>query len=165
MIEIFCGIILAALLIVGGVLLFPMLKGEYLVGRDIPDESISQFYYTKAASSYPPSCLRYHFHTENGKKLFYCEKREGNHWPLTENDITESGSMELTEEQWTELLTLLHGGTVTKRKESTESGSRGPWMYLYWKNDRSRYQVFSFASLHETASFETFCASLADQIK
>lgn len=130
------------------------------VGKDILPGDISEFYYTKASSTNPPTYLRYHFYTEGSKWVFRFETREGNHFPLTEEDITQSASRALTESEQQDFLALLSGGTVSKMKESTESGDAGPWLYLYHKNDRSKYRQFAFESTARLAEFETFCKAL-----
>ena len=138
-------------------------KKEMIVGKDIKAEDITEFYFTWSGSAYPPDFQRYRFYVEEGKPFFYHETREGDHWPLTETDITLSGSMELSEEEWMKFFELLEGSTVKAREESTESGSRGPWLYLYWKRDRSRYQELSFASLEQRNAFETYCIELKEK--
>ena len=133
---------------------------EKTVGKDIAIEDISEFYYTYATSTYPPDYQRYLFYVDNGTSMFYHEKREGDHWPLSEDDITISGSIELSEEEWSYFFSLLKDGKVKKRSESADSGRSGPWLYLYWNGDRSKYQEFSFASWDAEVSFEEFCVEL-----
>ena len=135
-------------------------NGDLVVGTDIVIEDITQFYYTYATSTYPPKYQRYRFYIKDGKYFFYHEKREGNHFPLGEADITVSGSIELSGEQWAAFFGHLKGGAVEKRKERTESGGSGPWLFLYWKGDRSKYQEFSFVSKGTQISFEELCAKL-----
>ena len=55
----------------------------------------------------------------------------------------------------------MKGGTVTAREDSAESGGTGPWLYLYWTNDKSKYQQFSFESYATEAKFEEFCLTFA----
>ena len=38
---------------------------------------------------------------------------------------------------------------------------KSPWLYLYWTNDKSKYQQFSFESYGTEAKFEEFCLMLA----
>ena len=73
---------------------------ERIVGADIADEDIADFYYTYSTSTDPPFYQRYRFYVEDGKKLFYHETREGGGWPQTEENITLSGTVELTEADW-----------------------------------------------------------------
>ena len=134
---------------------------EMTVGKRVALKDITEFYYTEAASTNPPSYQRYRFYLSDGKYLFYHEKREGDHFPLREADVTVSGTVELSEEQWAEFLACVDGGSVQKRTESTDSGSSGPWLYLYWKGDRSRYQEFSFASTAQQAAFLALCHILS----
>ncbi|MBQ1300502.1 MAG: hypothetical protein IIY25_05280, partial [Erysipelotrichaceae bacterium] len=119
-------------------------SGEKTVGRDIKIDDITEFYYTYSSSTNPPDYQRYRFYVDDGKYMFYHEARKGDHWPLTEDDITVSGKVELTEEQWKEFFGLLNNGKVKKREENLESGDPGPWLYLYWKKDGGEVQEFSF---------------------
>ena len=137
-------------------------RREMVVGKNISPEDITEFYYTYDSSAYPPDYQRYRFYTEDGTGMFYHETREGDHWPLMEEDVTVSGTKELTEEEWEEFCSYLEGGHVRKREESLEDGDAGPWLYLYWKRDQSVYQEFSFASPEAQTSFEEFCQSLKD---
>ena len=141
-------------------MLFGLLKKEFVVGKDIAKEDILQFYYTYDSSTYPPEFQRYRFYTEGGKLLFYHEKREGDHWPVAESDATVTGTKELSETEWDEMFSLLCGGTVRAREEHLESGGRGPWLFLYWKNDRGKIQEFTFASYEKQREFEAFCVAL-----
>lgn len=129
-----------------------------VVGRNIALQDITEFVYTAAASSYPPDYQRYRFYKSEGNHLFYHETRKGTHWPLTENDITVSGTVVLTQQEWSAFLQCLQGGTVEKVTENTESGDSGPWLYLYWNEERYSY---SFASYSERIAFEALCTELA----
>ena len=80
---------------------------------------------------------------------------------ITEQDTTQIGTIELTDGQWRQFCDLVSGGTVKAREESADSGDSGPWLYLYWTNDKSKYQKFSFASYGDEKAFEEFCLSLA----
>lgn len=135
-------------------------SGKKIVGKDIAMQEITEFYYTYSTSTDPPHYQRYHFSVKDGKHVFYHEQREGDHWPLKEKDITVSGTKELSDEEWATFFDLIKGGTVEKRKEDYGSGGSGPWLFLYWKGDRGKYQEFSFASWDAKTSFETFCVAL-----
>jgi hypothetical protein len=138
-------------------------RGEKLVGTDVAMEDVTEFYYTVDASTDPPHYQRYRFYAEEGKYYFFHQKREGDHWPLTEDDATVTGTVELTDAEWGEFFACLRDGTVVKRTESLDSGGRGPWLYLYWNGDKSKYQEFSFASLDRRAAFEELCEKLASR--
>ena len=146
-------VILAAVLL-GGT---GMLNGKKTVGKNIKTGDVKEFYYTYDASINPPKYQRYRFYAEGGKYFFYHEKREGDHWPLTETDATVKGTVELTETQWADFFALITGGTVVKRTEHLESGNAGPWLYLYWSKDRGKIQEFSFATPEDRAAFRQFC--------
>ena len=135
-------------------------KRQMRVGLDIQTTAISEFYYTYSSSTNPPEYQRYHFYKENGKWIFYHEKREGNHWPLTEDDITASGRIELSTDLQDYFFGFLTDGEVSKRKEDTSSGGSGPWLYLYWNGDKSVYQEFSFESYGKLKEFEVFCREM-----
>ena len=70
-----------------------------VVGKDVAPEDISEFYFTYDASTYPPEFQRYRLFKKDGRVFFYHEKREGDHWPLREEDATVTGTTELSEEQ------------------------------------------------------------------
>ena len=138
-------------------------KAELTVGTDIVIGEVTEFFYTLSASTYPPHYRRYRFYRENGGAFFYHEKREGDHWPLREEDVTVSGTRELTEAEWSAFFDLIRDGIVKKREEHLEDGDAGPWLYLYWKGDRSEWQEYSFPSRKALSAFEDFCAALAER--
>ncbi|MBR5931680.1 MAG: hypothetical protein IKZ95_06620 [Lachnospiraceae bacterium] len=133
-----------------------------IVGEKIKKDDITDFYYTYDSSTDPPDYLRYRFFVQDGTCWFHYEKREGDHWPLTEEDISDSVDVELTPDQWQQFYEYLEGGSVTAREESVTSGDAGPWMYIYWKKDKSKYQVFEFESWGRQKEFEEFCKQLKD---
>ena len=135
-------------------------NGSKTVGKNIKIDDVNDFYYTVDASTNPPHFQRYRFYAENGKYYFYHEKREGDHWPLTGEDVTVSGTVELTNDQWQQFFDCINGGKVIKRQEHLESGGRGPWLYLYWKKDKGTIQEFSFESLEKRRAFEQLCLIL-----
>ncbi|MBQ6660354.1 MAG: hypothetical protein IJM57_02860 [Lachnospiraceae bacterium] len=135
-------------------------RKKRIVGKDVTAEEITDFYFTYSSSTNPPEFQRYRLFVESGQHFFYHETREGDHWPLTEDDITVSGTVLLSEEQWKEFTGLLIGGTVREREDSAESGSSGPWLYLYWKRDRGKYREFSFADRNTENAFEERCVAL-----
>lgn len=137
-------------------------RKSYVVGKDIKAEDITEFYFTEASSTYPPEYQRYKFSADNGKYVFTHEKREGDRFPLTEEDVTVTGSFEMTKDQWDCFLELIRDGEVEKRKEAVSSGASGPYVYLYWKKDRSVYQKFSFCSYEKMQAFSDFCDELTD---
>ena len=137
-------------------------NGVYVVGVDIEPEDVTEFYYTVSTSTFPPHYQRYRFYKEDGAYKFFHETREGEHFPLTEADATQTGTVELSGDQWSDLLVLLVGGRVIARQEHLEDGDSGPWLYLYWTGDKGDVQEFSFASAAERFGFEKFCESLRD---
>ncbi len=136
---------------------------ETVTNRKIPLDDVTEFYYTYENINFDASFQRYRFYREDGKYMFQHETRErpGKYGPTTEEDITNSGTFELTAEEWKDFLTFLKDGTVSARNDFSESGSSGPWMFLYWKNDKGKYQVFEFSNYVARAQFEEYCSSLA----
>ncbi len=155
-------IIIAALLVAAAVVISAALlkPSVYTVGKSIKVSEITEFYFTRASSANPPYYRRYRIYNDNGKYMLYHEKREGDAFPLTEKNITSSGSLELGEEEKRALFECLDGGTVKKRSENTESGDDGPWTYLYWTGDKGKYQAFTFASVDKKTEFESLCEEL-----
>ncbi len=166
------------LLIITGIMFIAMLAGctaneeagemsllnkKMIVGTDIAFENINDFYYTEENINYGAYYQRYRFYVEDGKHLFFHETRErkNDYGPCTEEDTVQIGTIELSDDQWSEFTALINGGTVTARKDSADSGGSGPWLYLYWTNDKSKYQQFSFESYGTEAKFEEFCLMLA----
>lgn len=137
-------------------------KNEFVVGKDIAITEIKDFYYTIDASTNPPVFQRYRFTSKNGKYTFYHEKREGDTWPLTEKYITVSGTTELSDVQWRDFFNCIDNGKVTERIDDAKSGKRGPWLYIYWENDKGIYQVFEFATHGQRKAFEKFVLRLMD---
>ncbi|MBR2644223.1 MAG: hypothetical protein IKD54_02930 [Clostridia bacterium] len=136
--------------------------GVCVVGRDIEQEDITEFYFTISTSTCPAFYQRYRFYTENGKYYMFHETRKGEEWPLTEKYTTKIGTVKLTDAQWNEFYEFLKDGRVTARSEHLEDGASGPWMYLYWPGDCGDYQEFSFAQSGMKLSFEDFCESLCE---
>ncbi|MBO4313431.1 MAG: hypothetical protein J5838_03985 [Desulfovibrio sp.] len=130
------------------------------VGTDVGIGDVTEFYYTYSTSTNPPEYQRYRFYLKEGKPAFHHERREGDRWPLTEKDVTVSGGRHLSGQEWAEFFDTLKGGTVRNREEHTESGDSGPWLFLYWKGDRSKCREFSFANYGSRLAFEALCSRL-----
>ncbi len=139
-----------------------LFRSGKIVGKDIPTSDITDFYYTEENINYDAYYQRYRFYVEDGKHLFFHETRErrNNYGPCTEDDTTLIGTIELTDEQWSQFADLVNRGTVKARDDSAEAGGTGPWLYLYWTNDKGKVQQFSFESYSTQARFEEFCLSL-----
>ena len=137
-----------------------MFRAEKVVGKDIELSKVQQFYYTYSTSTNPPDYQRYRIYLEDGKYWFYHEQREGDHWPLTEDDITVSGTKELSLMEREAFFDLLSGGRVIKRELDITDGKAGPWLYLYWDGDKGEWQQFSFAKPAMVQQFEEFCEKL-----
>lgn len=120
-------------------------------------DGFTDFYYTYDASTFPPHYQRYRFYVEEGKHFFYHETREGGGWPQTEEDITASGTIELTEEEWQIFFSKLKGGTVKSPEDEVETGDAGPWTYIYRGNGQEEYE---FPSYEARLAFEEYCEEL-----
>lgn len=140
----------------------PLFSGEMTVGKDIRIEDITDFYYTEENINYDAYYQRYRIYLEDGKHMFFHETRErkDDYGPCTEDDTTLIGTVELTDDQWSQFTDLISGGTVKAREDSADAGGSGPWLYLYWKDDKGVYQVFSFDSYGTEVKFEEFCRGL-----
>ena len=132
------------------------------VGTDVAFEDITDFYYTYASSTFPPDYQRYRFYVQDGQHWFFHETREGETFPLTEEDATVTGTLALSDADWARFCGYVAGGTVKDREESIEDGDAGPWMYLYWEGDRGECQEYTFASWDARTGFEAFCETLRD---
>ena len=138
---------------------------ETLTNRKIPLEDVTEFYYTYDNIHFDASFQRYRFYKEDGKYMFEHETRNrpGAYGPTTKEDVTDAGAIALTPEEWEDALSLLQSGTVSARKDDGESGGAGPWTFIYWKNDKGKYQVFEFSTVEARTHFEGYCASLAEE--
>ncbi len=136
---------------------------ERTVGKDIRRDDVRDFYWTYDASTNPPAFLRYRFYIEDGAYRFFWERREGNHWPLTEPDRTAFATIDLTEAEWDAFWACIENGTVTRRSDNADSGDSGPWTFLYWEGDKGKWQVFSFASWDAENQFNTLCETLRER--
>ena len=136
-----------------------------IVGKDIMSDDITDFYYTEENINYHAYYQRYRFYVEDEKHFFFHETRErkNEYGPCTEEDTTQTGTIELSDEQWSQFYSLVTGGVVKEREESNEEGDTGPWLYLYWTADKSKYQQFSFPTYAQGQSFVDYCISLTEE--
>ena len=130
-----------------------------VVGKDIKNESVSDFYYTEENINFDAYYLRYRFYLEDNTPMFFFERRErpGDYGPTTEEDAVEKGTLELSEEEWKSFLNTIEGGAVRKREEDVSSGSTGPWMFLYWANKDGS---FTFENAEKQEAFLMLCEEL-----
>ena len=136
---------------------------ETVTNRKIPVEEITEFYYTVENINYDAFYQRYRFYKEDGKYMFQHETRErpGQYGPATKEDITNSGTFELSGAEWKDFLTCLKDGTVSAIKDSGESSSSGVWTFIYWKKDKGRYRVFEFPDYETRVRLEEYCSLLS----
>ena len=143
----------------------PDTKMNTITDMHIPVEDITDFYYTYENINYNAFYQRYRFYREDGAYMFHHETREKpeDYGWTTEEDITASGTFALSEQEWKDVMALLENGKVTKREDSLSDGSSGPWMYIYWKHDKSIYQKYAFSSGADRLAFENYCSALAER--
>ena len=144
---------------------FPYIKvpdgGKFVREHDeagLTADEIVDFYYTCSTSTYPPFFQRYRFYKKNGRYYFYHETREGGDWPQTEEEITVSGTLALTEDEWTVFFSYLDGGTVKEPEAEIVDGDDGPWMYVYRGKGQEEYE---FPSYQARLAFEAFCEEMS----
>lgn len=138
-----------------------------IVGKDIKIEDVNDFYYTYSHINFNPVYQRYRFYVENNKYMFFHDKREkkNEYGYLTEKDSVRNGTFEISKQDFETFFDFLKEGTVIKRQESTTTGDSGPWMYLYWKNDKGKIQEFSFKSYDTKERFVNYCEKLISRNK
>ena len=158
----FLSFVLVLLLIMGTGCAEGKLRDDKTIGSEISLEAITDFYFTYSTSTYPPFYQRYRFYSEGENYFFYHETREGGGWPQTEEDITASGTVELTKEQWEVFCDLLLNGSAKKREESLLDGDAGPWLFIYWTGGEKEGREYAFESWEKASAFEDFCISLAE---
>lgn len=141
---------------------------ETINGTDIAFEDVVDFYYTYDWIGYNAFYQRYRFYVEDGKYLFFHETRktEDDYGWNTEEDITASGTRELSDEEWKTFLEFLNKGTIQTPEESADAGdgASGPWQYVYYRKGKDTERMeFLFDSLGSRTDFEEFCAALAGE--
>ena len=154
--------VIASVILVG--IVFTLIFGiggnrKMIVGKDVKIADITEFFYTCSSSSYPPSFFRYHFSIEDDKYMYHYEKREGKSWPLSEENITDSVSVELSHEDWEKFFDCLDGGILTKRSENISDGGKSKDIFMYCKGELSNYQEFSFETHSKEKVFDELCKS------
>lgn len=137
-------------------------KNDMVVGEDIKEDDIREFYYTIENINLDSYYLRYKYYAKDGKRMFFFEERErpGEYGPTTEDDTIAKTEFELTDKEWSKFCEIIAGGTVRERNDDPEDGGRGPWTYLYWTGDEDKYQEYSFESQSSRKSFEQLSESL-----
>lgn len=140
-------------------------EGTMIVGKDIKENDINEFYYTKENINYDAYYLRYLFYVKDGKRMFFFEERErkGDYGPTSEADVKAKAEFELSDDEWSEFISIINGGEVKAREENIETGGSGPWTFLYWSGDKGKYQEYSFESYGARVGFESFCEELAEK--
>ena len=136
-------------------------RAEAVVGDDIAPEEIDEFYYTVDAPLAESFSQRYRYVVEDGARRLYHESRQGDAWPLTEEDAVASGTVALTDEDWAAFCDCLRGGTVKRPSDEVIDGDEGPWMFVSWAGDGGEAWEFAFASSEKRAGFEALSSRLA----
>ena len=138
------------------------MSDRYIIGSKVRESMVYDFYYTEENINYNAYYLRYRFYKEDDKYFFFYDirKKENDYGPATEQDRIAFGTVELEYYQWSRFIDTIDHGKVKKRKESTESGDRGPWTYLYWEGDKDIEQQYSFQSYEKQQQFVQLCEEL-----
>jgi len=139
---------------------YQVVKKGKVVGKNIKEDKIEEFYYTYSTSTNPAFYQRYYFHKVDEKWLFFHETREGSAFPLTEEYTTAKGETEITEEQYLRFYACIEKGVVTARKDNVNSGNDLSF-FLYWKGDKGKNQVFEFENQGKEQVFVKLCEELA----
>lgn len=158
-------LILISGIIIGALFMFGNRKR--VVGKDIRIEDVNDFYYTYSNINYNAKYQRYRFYVEDNKYMFFHDTREkkNDYGFLTEEDSIRNGTLEISRQEFEKFFDYIKDGVVIKRQESVESGDSGPWMYLYWKNDKGSIQQFSFRSYETKQEFVDYCEELIEKHK
>ena len=139
-------------------------KGEKFPGTKISLTDVVDFYYTYEWIGYNAEYLRYRFYMEDGKHWFYHEARkvENDYGPAGKDDITSTGTVELSQEDWDKFLGLIKDGKISKPEESTSTGDSGPWLYIYYIKGKDTVRMaYAFDPHAAISDFEEYCAELA----
>lgn len=140
-------------------------KGSIIVGEDIKEDDIGEFYYTIENINLDAYYIRYKFYTDDGKHMFFFEERQrpDDYGPTTEEDTIAKTEFEISDKVWLSFYDTITGGTVCERDDDPEDGDSGPWTYLYWSGDRDKYQKYSFGSQSGRKEFEQLCGKLVEK--
>lgn len=129
----------------------------------IGEARFRDFYFTYASTTDPPKFQRYRIYADGEGRYFYHEKREGHKVFLTEDDITISGTIGMTDEEWQKFWAIIKDGTVSERTEDTRSGGSGPWLFIYWDGDGDTKQVLDLAEPAAAMELEKLCEELKER--
>ena len=140
-------------------------KGSIIVGEDIKEDDIGEFYYTIENINLDAYYIRYRFYTDDGKHMFFFEERlrPDDYGPTTEKDTIAKTEFEISNKVWLSFYDTITGGTVCERDDDPEDGDNGPWTYLYWSGDGDKYQKYSFGSQSSRKEFEQLCEKLVEK--
>lgn len=131
--------------------------------EQIGEARFKDFYFTYSSTADPPKFQRYRFFKDGEERYFYHEKREGHKVFLTEDDITVSGTVRMTDEEWQKFWAFINNGAVYERTDDTRSGGSGPWLFIYWDGDRGTKQVLDLEDPASAIALEEFCEELKER--
>ena len=134
-------------------------NGPKIVGTDVKIDDITEFYFTYDSSTNPPQFQRYRFSVKNGAYQFYHEKREGNHWPLREKDITVSGTKELSLEEWKTFFDYLKDGKWKRGKSILNPAEGGPGCFYTGKGTSPKSRSFPLQIMENRFPLKSFVLS------
>ena len=140
---------------------------RYIIGNKVKESMVYDFYYTEENINYNAFYLRYRFYREDDRYYFFYDirKKENDYGPATEQDRIVFGTIELEYYQWEKFIDTIASGKVEKRKQSNETGDRGPWTYLYWEGDKDINQQYSFGSYEKQQQFIELCEELMPSVE
>ena len=137
---------------------------EFIVGEDISYDAIMSFEYTYETTTAPVIHQHYEIIRDYSESAYYLEywTREGDHYPLKDEDETRRGKIDITDD-FVDLYLCLTGGKVTLLDEYIEYDEDGGlWTYLYWQNSPDGYTVFTFENQEDWDQFVETCDALIE---
>ena len=140
---------------------------KFIVGEDISISDITEFNFTYSDIDEPKAFdthyLRYYLYEKDNSHFFFYEKKEGkksNGLVIEENTIA-SGTVQLTDEQWTEFFDNIRGGTVTEKTLDTELKDSLFRFDICWNGDEGKYREYAFTPDGDQHIFEASCGEFA----
>ena len=153
-------VVAALVLILVSAVVFWCFFADKTVGSSVPFDSINEFSCSWYSTAFPAENTEYRF-VRSGSGWTYSYKHlKGEHLPLTEEDLIDSCTLSLSDEQTARFYSFLESGKVSRHKESVEAGGSGPWYLIRFSGDRDSFIDFSFADYDREESFHQFCSEL-----
>lgn len=150
----------AFVLILVSAAVFWCLFADRTVGSSVSFDSINEFSCSWYSTAFPAENTEYRFVRSASGWTYSYKHLKGEHLPLTEADLIDSGTLALNDEQTSKFFSLLGSGKVSRHKESVEAGRSGPWYLIRFSGDRGSFIDFSFADYGREEEFQEFCSEL-----